>query len=128
MVGWLVSWLAGWLVGRFGVVVGGGGGFRPGLPRPYLLVSGWLTHFVYRRVVAEEGDCIIIYITLHCHHQNDSRIKMGSDESRFQCFVSCEGQSHKDSVHKLQLLKKKESRTGFEPWPVLLLTIVTPYR
>ena len=33
--------------------------------------------------MAEEGDCIIIYITLHCHHQNDSRIKMGSDESRF---------------------------------------------
>jgi len=25
----------------------------------------------------------IIYLSLHCHHQNDSRIKMGSDESHF---------------------------------------------
>ena len=25
----------------------------------------------------------IIYISLHCHHQNDLRIKMGSDEGHF---------------------------------------------
>ena len=25
----------------------------------------------------------IIYLSLHCHHQNDSYIKMGSDESHF---------------------------------------------
>ena len=25
----------------------------------------------------------IIYLTLHCHHQNDSCIKMGSDKSHF---------------------------------------------
>ena len=25
----------------------------------------------------------IIYLSLHCHHQNDSCIKMGSDESNF---------------------------------------------
>ena len=25
----------------------------------------------------------IIYLSLHCHHQNDSCIKMGSDESPF---------------------------------------------
>ena len=25
----------------------------------------------------------IIYLTLHCHHQNDFCIKMGSDESHF---------------------------------------------
>ena len=25
----------------------------------------------------------IIYLSLHCHHQNDSCIKMSSDESRF---------------------------------------------
>ena len=24
-----------------------------------------------------------LYLTLHCHHQSDSCIKMGSDESRF---------------------------------------------
>ena len=25
----------------------------------------------------------IVYLSLHCHHQNDSCIKMGSDESHF---------------------------------------------
>ena len=25
----------------------------------------------------------IIYLSLHCHHQNDTCIKMGSDESHF---------------------------------------------
>ena len=24
-----------------------------------------------------------LYLTLHCHHQNDSSVKMGSDESHF---------------------------------------------
>ena len=31
--------------------------------------------------VGEEGD--YIYLSLHCHHQNDFCIKMGSDESHF---------------------------------------------
>ena len=29
-----------------------------------------------------------LYLTLHCHHQNDSCIKMGSDESHFLCFIT----------------------------------------
>ena len=36
-----------------------------------------------------EGD---IYLSLHCHHQNDSCIKMDSDESHFNVLV---GQNHK---------------------------------
>ena len=31
----------------------------------------------------EVGEREIIYLSLHCHHQNDSCIKMGSDESHF---------------------------------------------
>ena len=31
--------------------------------------------------VGEEGSRI--YLTLHCHHQTDSCIKIGSEESRF---------------------------------------------
>ena len=31
--------------------------------------------------VGEEGD--YIYLSLHCHRQNDSCIKMGSDKSHF---------------------------------------------
>ena len=37
----------------------------------------------------------IIYLSLHCHHQNDSCIKMGSDESHFSVSVGRDGQSHK---------------------------------
>ena len=29
----------------------------------------------------------ILYLSLHCHHQNDSCIKMGSDESNFKVSV-----------------------------------------
>ena len=41
-----------------------------------------------------EGGREIIYLSLHCHHQNDSCIKMGSDESHFNVSVGSEGQSH----------------------------------
>ena len=34
-------------------------------------------------VCVEGGGGEIIYLPLHCHHQNDSRIKMGRDESHF---------------------------------------------
>ena len=43
----------------------------------------------------------IIYLSLHCHHQNDSCIRMGSDESHFNVSVGRDGQSHK-TVHKPQ--------------------------
>ena len=29
----------------------------------------------------------IMYLSLHCHHQNDSCIKMGSDESHFNVLL-----------------------------------------
>ena len=37
------------------------------------------------------GEVDYIYLSLHYHHQNDSCIKTGSDESHF----NCEGHSHK---------------------------------
>ena len=37
----------------------------------------------------------IIYLSLHCHHQNDFCIKMGIDESHFNVSVGSDGQSHK---------------------------------
>ena len=43
----------------------------------------------------------IIYLSLHCHHQNDSCIKMGSDESHFNVSVGSGGQIPK-TVHKPQ--------------------------
>ena len=40
--------------------------------------------------VGEEGDYIPM---LYCHHQNDSCIKMGNDESHFNVSVGNDGQS-----------------------------------
>ena len=37
----------------------------------------------------------IIYLSLRCHHQNDSCIKMGSDESHFNVSVGSDEESHK---------------------------------
>ena len=32
----------------------------------------------------------LVYLSLHCHHQNDSCIKMGSDESHLShSFINC---------------------------------------
>ena len=45
-----------------------------------------------------------IYLSLHCHHQNDSCIKMGSNDSHFNVLVlvGSDGQSQDGSVHKPQ--------------------------
>ena len=64
------------------------------------------------------GVCVwggeIIYLSLHCYHQNDLCIKMGNDESHLNVSVGSDGQSHK-IVHRPQPLKRKEGRSGFEP-------------
>ena len=59
----------------------------------------------------------IIYLSLHCHYLNDFCIKMGSDESHLNfllllLIVRVKVIRH---VHRPQLLKRKESRSGFEP-------------
>ena len=76
--------------------------------------------------VGEEGDYIPI-ATL-CHHQNDSCIKMGSDESHFNVSVGSDGQSHKTvstnhNPHFEETGEPKRSRTEILP-----LTGLTPYR
>ena len=43
----------------------------------------------------------IIYLSLYCHHQNDSCIKMGSDESPLNVSLIVRAKSQ-DSVHKPQ--------------------------
>ena len=49
----------------------------------------------------EVGEREIIYLSLHCHHQNDSRIKTGSDESHFNVSVelSCDFVHHFVHAH-----------------------------
>ena len=57
----------------------------------------------------------IIYLSLHCHHQNDFCIKVGSDESHFNVSVGSDGQSHRTVSTNHNHLKRKESRSGIEP-------------
>ena len=55
-----------------------------------------------------------IYLSIHCRHQNDFCIKMGSDESHFNVSVGSDGQSHK-CPQTTTFLKRKENRSGIEP-------------
>ena len=69
----------------------------------------------------------IIHLSLHCHHRNDSCIKMGSNESRFNVSVGSDGQSHMtvSTNHNLSEEKGELKRCCTE---VLPLTSLTPYR
>ena len=73
------------------------------------------------------GEREIIYLFLHCHHQNDSCIKMGSDESHFNISVGSDGQSHRtvSTNHNLSEEKGEPKRYRTE---VLPLTSLPPYR
>ena len=77
--------------------------------------------------VGEGGEREIIYLSLHCLHQNDSCIKMGSDESQFNVSVGSDGQSHRTVPTNHNLFEEKGEpkryRTEFLP-----LTSLTPYR
>ena len=54
------------------------------------------------------GEREIIYIyRLHCHHQNDFCIKMGSEESHFNVSVGSDGQSHRTVPTNHSLFKEK---------------------
>ena len=73
----------------------------------------------------EVGEREIIYLSLHCHHQNDSCIKMGSDESHFNVSVGSDGQSHMSTNYNLFEEKGEPKRYRTE---VLPLTSLTSYR
>ena len=95
------------------------GAVRP--QKPYgLLGTG-------RRGVWRWGEREIIYLSLHCHHQNDFWIKMGSDESHFNVSVGSDGQSHKteSTNHNLSEEEGEPKRYRTE---VLPLNSLTPYR
>ena len=69
----------------------------------------------------------IIYLSLHCHRQNDTCIKMGSDESQFNVSVGSDGQSHKTVSTNHNPFEEK----GEPKWygtEVLPFTSLMPYR
>ena len=69
----------------------------------------------------------IIYLSLHCHYQNDSCIKMDSGESCFNVSVGSDGQSHKTTSTNHNLFEEKGEPKLYRT-EVLPLTSLTPYR
>ena len=63
----------------------------------------------------EVGKREIIYLSLHCHHQNDYCIKIGSDESHFNVSLIVRDKVTRQSPQSTTFLKRKEIRSGFEP-------------
>ena len=75
----------------------------------------------------ERETIIYILIAIHCHHQNDFCIKMGSDESHFSVSVGSDGRSHRtvSANHNFSEEKGEPKRYRAE---VLPLTSLTSYR
>ena len=75
----------------------------------------------------EVGEREITYLSVHCPHQDDSCIKMGSNESHFNVSVGSDGQRHKtvSTNHNLFEEKGEPKRYGTG---VIPLTSLTPYR
>ena len=72
------------------------------------------------------GEREIIYLSLHCHHQNDFCIKVGSDESHFNVSLIVRGKVTRQCPQTTSFEEKgepKQIRTE-----VLLLTGLTLYR
>ena len=62
----------------------------------------------------------VIYLSLHCHHQNDSRIRMGSDESHFNVLLVVRDKVTRQCPQTTTFLKREENQSGFEPRPLFL--------
>ena len=72
------------------------------------------------------GERKIIYLSLHCHHQNDSCIKVGSDESHFNISLIVRDKVTRQCPQTTTSEEKGEPKRIRTEVP--LLTRVTPYR
>ena len=70
----------------------------------------------------------IIYLSLHCHHQNDSCIKMGSDDSHFNVSLIVRDKVTRPCPQTTTFLKRKKRRSGIDPRPFCFSSSLTPYR
>ena len=64
----------------------------------------------------------IIYLSLHCHHQNDFCIKVGSDESHFNVSVGSDDKISRQCPQTTTFLKRQgqPNRTEVLPLTVIL--------
>ena len=67
-----------------------------------------------------------LYLSLHCHHQNDSCIKMGSDESHFNVSLIVRDKITRQCPQTTIFEEKGELKRIRTEVP--LLTGLTPYR
>ena len=74
--------------------------------------------------VGEEGE--YIYLSLHCHHQNDSCIKTGSDESHFNVSLIVRDKATRQCPQTTTCEEKGEPKQIRTEVP--LLTSLTLYR
>jgi len=74
--------------------------------------------------VGDEGD-YKIYLSLHCHHQNDSCIKMGSDVSHFNVSFTVRDNVTRQRLQTTTFEEKGEPKRIRTEVP--LLTSLTPY-
>ena len=56
-----------------------------------------------------------IYLSLHCHHQNDFCIKKGSDESHFNASLIVRDKVTRPCPQTITFLKRKESQSDIQP-------------
>ena len=68
----------------------------------------------------------IIDLSLHCHHQNDFCIKVGSDESRFNVSLTVRDKVTRQCPQTTTFEVKREPKQIRTE--VLLLTSLTPFR
>ena len=61
--------------------------------------------------VGNEGGREIMYLSLHCHHQNESCIKMGSDESHLNVSLIARDKVTRQCPQTQLLKRKKRLRT-----------------
>ena len=72
------------------------------------------------------GERVIIYLSLHCHHQNDSCIKMGSDESHFNVLLTVRDKVTRHCPRTTTFEENGEPKRIRTVVP--LLTSLMPYR
>ena len=73
----------------------------------------------------EVGKREIIYLSLHCHHQNDSCIRMGSNESHFNVSLIVRDKVTRQCPLTATFKEKGELKQIRTKVP--LLTSLTPY-
>ena len=74
------------------------------------------------------GEREIIYLSLHCHHQTDSCVKMSSGERHLNVSFTVRDKVTRRCPQTTTFLKRKESRGRFEPRSFCLPCSLTPCR